>query len=331
MVPGPGQSHLMVQGLVLARAFWHSWHIKPSTPLTHVPTPGWRLQEWALGWVGRILREGSYPQRSCAQRCRSYNHYEQRGINRCVHIYTSRMSILGTQEAPQASQGWGTRAQRMRQEGPSPQGTEHSCWVNTGFEPLFPRAGSSGQSRCRHPTLHTWTSKADPKSWGLVSFQSGGGPPAPAGPGRQCERRPAWGMFLEALTAPRDGHAFKQVHPGPALKPRGFSRLLSPKRETRGSSCPLLHHVQKEDCGPRPGGLARVTGRPCRRVACSLVPWPAHSVLPAPVGTKPLEFKCEGGPGLASGRAQRKWGKPRGMTAWGREPPPPALLWGSSP
>lgn len=238
LVPGPNYL-----------AFLAHKALRPSHPC---PLRGGGCRNGGAGVGGQnSTRKAVTPREAVALgRCRSYNHYEQRGINRCVHIYTSRMSILGTQVHPRPSQGWGTRAQRMRQEGPSPQGTEHSCWINTGFEPLFPRAGSSGQSRCRPPNSTSGHPRRTPRAErACLIFR--------------VVEEPQRRLGQAVLTASSSGNVSRSSH-----SPSGWTRFSSKSTQARllrrpgdlkGCSLPNVrpgvapadfHHVQKRTAAP---------------------------------------------------------------------------------
>lgn len=201
-----------------------------------------------------------------------------------------------------------TRAQRMRREEPS-SGHRAQLLGQQGLSLSFPEQGLLSRSRCRPPNSTPGHQGGAPRAERACLFSKWWRTPAPAGPGRQC-RRPAWGMFLESSAAPRDGHAFQASPPRPdSQAPRGSQRLLSPKRET-GRLLPPF--ALRKDCSPRPGGLARVTGGgPAGRVSVLTCALASALILPAPVGTKPLEFKSRKGSG-AAGTGPKEVGKPRG-------------------
>ena len=65
------------------------------------------------------------------------------------------MSILGTRLHPGASQGGGTQAQRMRQEGPPQLRVQSPAIGSTqGLSLFFPQRGLLGSPGAAHPTPH---------------------------------------------------------------------------------------------------------------------------------------------------------------------------------
>ena len=181
-------------------------------------------------------------------RCGGYNHYEHRGITRCVHICTSRMSILGTQVQPRPSQGGGARAQRMRRGAP-PRRAQSAAVESTQGLSLFPRAGSSGQSWHRPPNATSGHPRGPQELRGLISFSKPSVQVSSLGNVSRSSHNPSGRTrFSSKSTQARllrcpgvlKGCSLPNVGPGAAL------RRLSPRAE--------------KDCGPRPGGLARMTG-----------------------------------------------------------------------
>ena len=177
--------------------------------------------------------------------------------------------------------------------------------------------------------LHIWTSKWDPKSWAeracLIS-KVVEDPQRRLGQATaqtiRC-RCPAWGMFLAALRAPREGHAFQASPPRPdSSGAQGFSKAAPSQREAWCGSLPTLTTCGRP-AAPSLGVWHVWQERPRRRVSVLTSAWASALILPAPAGTKPPSLSARG-VRFGTGRAQRGVGKPRGMKrgAEGRRRPP---------